>query len=715
MRIRCPHCHHALEIVPDAPSEPVKCPSCGSKLPGPDETIERRPEPVKSVGHFELLERVGRGHFGDVYRARDTKLNRTVAVKIPRTDRTDDATLRLFLHEARAAAQLRHAHIVRVYDVDRDGELVYIVSDFIHGVTLADRMESRRFDPRAAAELCATVAEALHYAHEAGVVHRDLKPSNIMLDDEGQPHLMDFGLAKQNASEISITTSGDILGTPAYMSPEQARGDSRHADRRSDVYSLGVVLYQMISGEHPFAGDSVTLLRRVASDEPAPAHRISDKLPRDLATICLTAISKEPSRRYATAQEMADDLRRFVRGDPIKARRESIFERGWRWARRNPAVALSSAAALAAVIVLAAVLSRGVVSSERLPAQDSRRVSITTEPTGASMAFIPLGEKDGLPQPERIVKAKGKSPVQVDLSAGDYLVVAYFDDGRFHEVQRRVPGRDPSMPEAYNHLYWKILPDGTVEWALVKIPDATVTAGMVLFEGQEEFMVGAPNMPAVPLHRRSMRSFYLDPTEVTVGEYRQTSSLPSVVSNALPLDTDAMAHVWYKEALNHAELMGKRLPDEFDYEFAATLGGKQPTPPGLAPDKITQWKIGDVRGDFIDQLPTQPPVFGLNSNVAEWTSSLPLPYPANKALGQPDPERPGSERVVRGGPGSVIKGEPSDADWSGGPRARQIVNVMMREPGLGFRCARSVKPRLAAEDFSDTISTAGSVVDTQRR
>ena len=171
------------------------------------------------------------------------------------------------------------------------------------------------------------------------MIHRDVKSQNIMLDKEGQPHLMDFGLAKREASEIAITIEGQILGTPAYMPPEQARGEMSKVDRRSDVYSLGVVLYQMITGELPFRGTTRMLLHQVLHDEPRPPRKLNDRIPRDLETICLKAMAKEPGRRYATAAELGEDLRRFLDDKPIKARPASAFERAWRWCRRNPVLA----------------------------------------------------------------------------------------------------------------------------------------------------------------------------------------------------------------------------------------------------------------------------------------------------------------------------------------------------------------------------------------
>ncbi|MCI0683250.1 MAG: protein kinase [Gemmataceae bacterium] len=310
----------------------------------------------RRLGRYELRAELGRGGFGVVYRGFDTQLQRDVAIKAPHREWAAHAESRTrALREAQSAARLRHPGIVPIHEVGEDDGGLFIVYAFMPGPTLAQVYRDTRPAPNQIAEWTAFLAEALDYAHRHGIVHRDVKPTNILMDKEGRPVLADFGLARDVQAEETLTREGDIIGTLAYMSPEQAEGKGRDADPRSDVYSLGVVLYEGLCGQVPFTGSGVSILRHIREQEPRAPRQRSPSVPADLETICLKALAKEPGRRYQSAAALADDLRRYLNHEPIAARRIGPLGRFTRWCRRQPALAATMSTAIAAITIVTAV------------------------------------------------------------------------------------------------------------------------------------------------------------------------------------------------------------------------------------------------------------------------------------------------------------------------------------------------------------------------
>jgi serine/threonine protein kinase len=307
---------------------------------------------LRYFGNYELKRVLGRGGMGVVYKAKQLSLNRLVALKMIRAGLwAGEDEIRRFKNEAEAVANLDHPRIVTIYEVGDFQGHHYFSMRLVEGPSLDQRLDEYAADPRKAAHLVAEVARAVHHAHQRGILHRDLKPSNILLDAEAQPHVTDFGLAKRLEGDGALSISGSIVGTPHYMSPEQAAGSRQAITTATDVYGLGALLHAALTAQPPFQADSVVnILQQVQERSADPPSKLNRRIDRDLETICLKCLEKEPKRRYDSAAALADDLERFLRGEPVLARRTSIPERVIKWAKRRPAIA-----ALLGVVLLTAL------------------------------------------------------------------------------------------------------------------------------------------------------------------------------------------------------------------------------------------------------------------------------------------------------------------------------------------------------------------------
>jgi WD40 repeat protein/tetratricopeptide (TPR) repeat protein/predicted Ser/Thr protein kinase len=376
-----------LSAAPEAPPPPA--PAAASEASRP--TVSQSPQmreraarlsagiPAVAIEGYEIVKELGRGGMGVVYLARHLGLGRVVALKMIRAGgHASEQELQRFRAEAEAVAALQHPHIVQLFDFGQHDDLPFFTLEFVPGGSLADLLRRSGspapLPPPHAARLVEQLARAAHYAHERGIIHRDLKPANVLLAEDGTPKIADFGLAKQADQGSGLTASGAILGTPSYMAPEQASG--KHVGAAADVYALGAILYECLAGRPPFlAATTADTLVQVRSQEPAPVRQLNRAVPPDLETICLKCLQKEPARRYASAADLADDLRRFQAGEPILAWPVGRVERAWRWCRRNPALAALTAAVAATLLLGSAVASLFAVQAhaEALRALDNGR------------------------------------------------------------------------------------------------------------------------------------------------------------------------------------------------------------------------------------------------------------------------------------------------------------------------------------------------------
>jgi serine/threonine protein kinase len=639
------------------------------------------------LASFDLPERfrpelvLGEGAYGIVYKCWDQKLRRHVAIKKARHQAIDQ---NIFLREARVASQLKHPGIVQIFDVGELNDQAFIVSEYIEGTTLKFWLTQNHVSLDKSCEICEAIAQALSEAHDKGIIHRDIKPGNILMDPQGRPKLVDFGLShSRNSGFDTLLVEGSPIGTPAYMAPEQVEGRATSINKWSDVYAVGVILYQMLAGRMPFTGTTQQMMEAILSSSALPPSHYNPKVPAALDAICMKALAKPITERFQTAREFADSLSRYSAGLPL-----DVYPRLYpqRVKRLTKTIAVPSFLALAVIVVVL-----NFIYGPEPAGIPQLEVMIESNPPGAELVWYPLDFEKGefVDQP-----VHSKAGEIVKLPSGFYRVQATTGDECF-EVFRAIPTK-PENAMTIQYQFngaaivcphrWSINENNVVQLKpIVVVPETKAGRAMAWFgNGECSFPQSESLMESLSGKTFSVGSFLMDTDEVTWAEMQKTFPDLQLPKDQLP--GDAARNIPLDVALAFCEFNGKNLPTIYELRFVATNSGTTLFPWGNEDDNFVTRAASDASL-------SNPPVKNLLAGVGEWTESIFFVHKASSGKSDSLPARNGPMGMMIPFPESWLSISGDGKRWFDSVPGIEYSTPGTLNPDRGFRAVRRLNNR----------------------